>query len=85
MWHMLAVHEGVNVTVINVNFSLQIKAVHINVKFVCDQCQHKNTQKCNLKIHRKALHGVVKYRCAYCDYHISTVISVNIRLHIKVI
>ena len=38
------------------------------VKFPCDQCDYKATQKGDLLKHIKSLHEGVKIPCGQCDY-----------------
>ena len=39
-----------------------------NVRYSCDQCDHKATQKGDLKKHIDSVHGDVWYSCDQCDY-----------------
>ena len=38
------------------------------VKFPCDHCDYKATQKVNLLRHLKSVHEGVKFPCDHCDY-----------------
>ena len=44
----------------NLNFASHLKkhieSIHEGVRFPCDQCDYKATQKTNLKKHRKGKH-----------------------------
>ena len=43
--------------------------VHRELKYYCDQCDSKFSQKDNLSTHVKIVHdGVKKYACDQCDY-----------------
>ena len=39
-----------------------------NVRYSCDQCDHKATQKGDLKKHIDSVHGDVWYPCDQCDH-----------------
>ena len=38
------------------------------LRFPCDKCGYKTSQKCNLIAHKKSIHEGVKYPCDQCDY-----------------
>ena len=38
------------------------------VRYPCDQCDYKATEKGSLKKHIDAVHGDVRYSCDQCDY-----------------
>ena len=75
--------------VINVNTKLQqttkgnLKthkmSVHRNVKYPCDQCEHKATEKGHLKTHKKSVHENIKYPCNQCEYKATT--QSNLKRH----
>ena len=45
-----------------------IKALHKGIKYPCDQCDFKATQKSNLLTHIKSIHECVKYPCEQCEH-----------------
>ena len=45
-----------------------LKSKHQGVKYPCDQCDYKATQKGDLLRHLKSIHEGVKYPCGQCDY-----------------
>ena len=38
------------------------------VKFLCDECDSKFTEKGHLKRHKMAIHKSLKYPCNECDF-----------------
>ena len=44
------------------------KCVHEGVKFPCEQCDYKATEKGELLRHMKSIHEGVKFTCEQCDY-----------------
>ena len=49
-----------------------LKSKHGGIKYPCDQCDFKATQKSNLLTHLKSKHEGVKYPCDQCDYKATT-------------
>ena len=43
-------------------------SLHKSVKYPCNQCDYKATQKGDLKKHEMAVHESIKYPCNQCDY-----------------
>ena len=67
-----------SINVINVNTKLHETvvskhkmSVHQKVKYDCNQCEYKATQKNNLKTHKISVHECKKYSCNQCDYKAS--------------
>ena len=58
-------------------------SIHKGVKFSCDQCDYKATQKGNLLSHIKAIHEGIKISCDQCDYKATQ--KGNLLSHIKAI
>ena len=52
----------------SVTVSRRIKSKHKGVKFPCDQCNYKATQRGHLLRHIKSIHDGVKFPCDQCDY-----------------
>ena len=50
------------------HLSTHIKSIHEGVKFPCNQCDYKATQKGNLMTHIKSRHQGVIFPCNLCDY-----------------
>ena len=46
-------------------------SVRESVKYQCNQCAHKASQKGHLKRHKMSVHDGVKYQCNQCDYKAS--------------
>jgi len=44
------------------------ESIHKGVKYSCELCDYKATQKGHLQRHRKSVHERVKYSCELCDY-----------------
>ena len=38
------------------------------MKYPCDECVYKATEKGNLRMHVKLIHERVRYTCDQCDY-----------------
>ena len=45
-----------------------LRSIHQGIKYPCDQCDYKATQKGDLLTHLKSIHEGVKYPCDQCDY-----------------
>ena len=43
-------------------------SIHDGVKYSCEFCDYKATQKGSLQEHVKSIHNGVKYSCDFCDY-----------------
>ena len=52
-----------------------IQSVHI--KYPCNQCDYKASQKVSLKLHVQAKHEGIKYCCNQCDYQSAHQSSLN--------
>ena len=47
-------------------------SLHESVKYPCNQCEYKATQRSNLKTHKMSVHENVKYPCNQCEYKATT-------------
>ena len=66
-----------------------IKSKHEGVRYPCDQCDYRATQKSLLLNHIKAKHEGVKYPCEQCDFKATFKVSLlrhikSIHKHIKI-
>ena len=52
-------------------------SVRESVKYQCNQCAHKASQKGHLKRHKMSVHDGVKYQCNQCDYKASQQSNLN--------
>ena len=41
---------------------------HEGIKYQCDHCDYKATQKGSLKKHKMSVHEGIKYQCDQCEY-----------------
>ena len=48
-----------------------VESKHEGVKFLCDQCNYKATQKGHLKAHIQSKHENVKFHCDKCDFKVA--------------
>merc|ERR1712096_361323 len=44
------------------------KAKHEGVRYACDQCEYKATQKVNLRTHISTVHGKNTFSCIWCYF-----------------
>ena len=44
-----------------------MKFIHEGVKYSCESCDYKATEKGSLQKHLKSFHDVVNYSCEYRD------------------
>ena len=44
-----------------------MKSIHDGVKYSCEYCDCKATEKGSLQKHLKSFHKGVKYSCEYCE------------------
>ena len=59
------------------------KIVHEGVKYDCDQCNYKATQKSDLRKHIQSKHIGMKYACGQCDYRATTQSNLTAHIHSK--
>ena len=59
----------------------QVKSIHDGLKYSCEFCDFKATQKRSLPQHVKSIHDGVKHSCEFCDYNATT--KKNLQLHAK--
>ena len=48
-----------------------MKSIHDGVKYSCEYCDYKATEKGSLQKHLKSFHKGVKYSCEYCDQKVT--------------
>ena len=54
-------------------------SVHKDIKYQCEKCEYKATQRGHLKTHKMSIHEGIKYQCDLCD-HKSTQ-KQNLKIH----
>ena len=69
-WHIWSQNIKVsNIPVISVsNLLTHLKSIHKGVKYPCDQCDFKGTDKSSLLRHLNSKHKGVKYPSDQCDF-----------------
>ena len=45
-----------------------VESIHNGVRYTCNQCDYKATQKGHIKKHVESIHDGVCYTCDQCDY-----------------
>ena len=45
-----------------------MKSIHYGVKYSCEFCHYKATQKENLQQHMKSIPDRVNHSCEFCEY-----------------
>ena len=59
-----------------------MKFIHDGVKYSCEYCDYKATEKGSLQKHLKSFHDVVKYSCEFSDYKATK--KGSLQRHLKV-
>ena len=47
---------------------MHIESVHLDIKYRCDTCEYKATQKGHLKTHMESVHSGIQYQCDKCEF-----------------
>ena len=56
----------------NHSLKVHVEEIHKQVRYNCDQCDHKATNKYCLEKHAKAKHNEVRYSCGQCEFKVGT-------------
>ena len=60
---------------------MHISSIHDQVKYECNKCEYKATQRSHLTQHVRSIHDQFKYDCKNCEYKATFVGS--LRTHMK--
>ena len=71
----MSVQEGVKYSIthaINANYQSHLRthkmAVHMGIKYSCNQCDMKFMEQGSLKTHEMLVHEGIRYSCNQCDF-----------------